>query len=253
MENFYKVYLKSSEYMQEIENESVKVIITSPPYWDLKNYYHPEQIGFKEEYDIYLERLLNVFRECYRVLRKDGNLYININYRRKNGKLIRIHDDLIKKLVREGFYFQRKIIWNKPSGIPSQKFFTDRYEYILFFTKRPNYSLNEIYAFNDYKCDIEKDKYDVWRIVKKAGSIGKKIPHPAIFPVELAERAILLSSKKNDIVLDPFLGSGTTLIASAINGRNFLGYEINKSFKELILSRIEKEFSFIKNKVEFIY
>lgn len=241
------IFFKSSEKMFGVKSCSVQTIVTSPPYWDLKNYKHSNQIGFNEPYELYLERMHNVWVECFRVLKKDGSIFININYRRFNNSLLRIHDDFINQLVKIGFLFQEKLIWHKPSGIPtSLPRLADRYEYILHFSKSANFFLSNDYKFNDYKNNLTENIYNSWRIIKKAGSIGKKFEHPAIYPVELASRAILLTSKKNDYVLDPFLGSGSTTIAAILSDRNSICFELNSNYKTLIQYRLDKE---VKNKL----
>lgn len=92
-----------------------------------------------------------------------------------------------------------------------------------------------------------------WNINRKAGSVGKNTIHPAIFPTELVNRINIISTNKGDLVVDPFLGSGTSLIASINNGRNFIGYEYNEGFKELMNSRFESEINdYKKKKVSYI-
>lgn len=236
------IYIKSSENMSNVPNKSIQTIVTSPPYWDLKNYKHQNQIGYNESYELYLNRINLVWLECYRVLKDNGSIFININYRRFNNSIFRIHDDFIKQLVKIGFIFQEKFIWHKPSGIPtSLPRLADRYEYILHFSKQNNFYINKFFVYNDYKNNLDADYYNSWRIVKKAGSVGKQFEHPAIYPIELAQRAIELTTKTNDSVLDPFLGSGSTTIAAIKSERNSIGFELNDNYKELIEFRIQKE------------
>jgi DNA modification methylase len=142
-------------------------------------------------------------------------------------------------------------LWHKPSGIPTAGLrLADRYEYILHFSKNTNFFLNAAIVYNDYKNGLPFALYDSWRIVKKAGSIGKQFEHPAMFPDELAQRAIAIASLPNDIVLDPFLGSGTTMIAAIKSQRSCYGYELNVGYQPLIKHRLEKEFGMF-GKVEF--
>lgn len=242
----HTIYFRSSEKMLNVKNSSIQTIVTSPPYWDLKNYKHSNQIGFNESYELYLQRMNVVWEECFRVLKNEGSIFVNINYRRFNNSILRIHDDFIKQLVKIGFVFQEKLIWHKPSGIPTAlPRLADRYEYILHFSKSKTFYINEDFNFNDYKNNLNANRFNSWRIIKKAGSIGKQFDHPAIYPVELAQRAIGLTSKKNDYVLDPFLGSGSTTIAAIISNRNSISFELNENYKNLIKFRIDKE---VKNK-----
>lgn len=232
----HKIYFRSSEKMLDINDESVNTIITSPPYWDLKDYNHLNQIGYREKYSDYLDRLFLVWTECFRILKNDGNIFININYRIQKNQIIDIHNEIIDQMDKIGFIFKKKYIWHKPSSIPTNNYrFSDKYEYHLHFSKKEKNKFNNIF-FNDYLINKEFIP-DIWRIVKKAGSIGKKFEHPAIFPIELVKRSIELTTNTNDIVLDPFLGSGSTLIASDLSNRNFIGYEINKDYIELIKYR----------------
>lgn len=240
----HKIYFQSSEKMSVVKNKTIQTIVTSPPYWDLKNYNHKHQIGYNENYSLYLERMNKVWEECYRVLKDYGSIFININYRRFNNSILRIHDDFIKHLIGIGFIFQEKIIWHKPSGIPTAlPRFADRYEYVLHFSRNKKYYVNPEVKFNDYKNNLSLKVYNVWRIVKKAGSIGKKFEHPAIFPNELAQRTIELTSKEDDTVLDPFLGSGTTTIVAIQSKRKSICFELNSGYLQLIKFRLKKDMS----------
>lgn len=249
--NFIKkaeVYFKTSENMSEIKNEEIDLVVTSPPYWDLKNYFKDGQIG-QESYEKYLERLSKVWKECYRVLKNDGNIFININTRTKNSKPILIPGDIIYECEKIGFLLKDIIIWHKSSGIPtSAKNLTDKYEYVLWFIKKDEREIpiEEIMNIKDYKND--KLNYgNIWNINRKAGSAGKDYIHPAIYPTKLVERIVKLLTNEGDIVLDPFLGSGTSLIGAINLNRNFKGYEYNKDFYDLINYRTNKEV----NKIDF--
>jgi DNA modification methylase len=242
MVNEYKIYFKTSESMDDVKDKSIKTIVTSPPYWDLKNYLVKGQIGYEESYEDYLKRLEAVWKECHRILKDDGSIWININSRTYKKKIYLIPHDIIKSMSKIGFDFKYSFIWHKPSGIPSSpKNLSDHFEYVLFFVKDKNkFEFNNKELWSDDYGLLEKGKIGTaWRIVKKAGSVGKDIPHPAIYPDELVERIVRLTSKENDFILDPFLGSGTTLIASRKLNRSCIGYELNnKEYKELIKRRI---------------
>ncbi len=231
----------SSESMDMITNDSVKVVVTSPPYWDLKDYFKPGQIG-QEPYITYLERLNNVWKGCYDKLKKSGSLWLNINIRTKNGKVILIPKDFIMQCKAIGFHYKGVLIWHKSSGIPThEKNIVDRHEYVLVFSKDETLHINSrIAEFADYKNErINGGLF--WNINRKAGSVGKQFIHPAIYPNELVSRIVKMTTEENDTVLDPFLGSGTTLIASVIEGRNCIGYEYNEGFKDLIKNRFDNE------------
>lgn len=240
--NSHEVFFDTSEHMKHIENDSIDLIVTSPPYWDIKNYFKDGQIG-KESYETYLNRLALVWRECYRVLKDTSSMWININIISKNKKPILIPNDIIKQCEQIGFKFRDIVIWHKSSGIPTRdNNIVDRHEYLLWFTKTNNYKFNNSYLSNidEYKnADINQG--DIWNINRKAGTIGKNYIHPAIYPTELIERIINLCTNKGDIVMDPFLGSGTTLIATIKSNRYFKGFEYNEQFAALINHRLELE------------
>ncbi len=231
----------TSEKMDKIADGSINVVITSPPYWDLKDYFKKGQIG-QESYSTYLDRLYKVWKGCFNKLTTNGSLWLNINIRTKNGKVILIPRDFVAQCRKIGFHYKGVLIWHKSSGIPTHdKNIVDRHEYVLVFSKSEHLNINAcISNFKDYKNDkINGGLF--WNINRKAGSVGKHYIHPAIYPNGLVSRIVQVTTNINDTVLDPFLGSGTTLIASVLEGRNCIGYEYNEGFKELILSRYKNE------------
>lgn len=241
-EIFDKVFFKSSEAMTDVRDNSVKVVVTSPPYWNLKDYFKEGQIG-QESYETYLTRMRMVWSECYKKLSDDGSLWININIRVQSGKIIPIPHDFVKMCKDIGFYYKGIVIWHKSSGIPTgDKNIVDRHEYILIFSKTEYFTVNKsiFRSFADYKNDAMNGG-GFWNINRKAGSVGKKFIHPAIYPNDLVTRILLAASEEGDVSLDPFLGSGTSLIAAHQNKRAFIGYEFNEGFKELMLSRVNDE------------
>lgn len=235
------VVFGTSERMTKIPNGSVNVVVTSPPYWDLKDYFKEGQIG-QESYQTYLNRLYKVWNGCYDKLSEDGSLWLNINIRTKNGSVILIPRDFVLQCKKIGFHYKGVLIWHKSSGIPTHdKNIVDRHEYVLVFSKSEKLNINSrICDFSDYKNEkINGGLF--WNINRKAGSVGKQFIHPAIYPNDLVSRIIQVTTCENDMILDPFLGSGTTLIAAIKEGRNCIGYEYNEGFKELILSRCNVE------------
>lgn len=244
------VIFGTSERMTKIPNGSVNVVVTSPPYWDLKDYFKEGQIG-QESYQTYLNRLYNVWKGCYDKLSEDGSLWLNINIRTKNGSVILIPRDFVLQCKKIGFHYKGVLIWHKSSGIPTHdKNIVDRHEYVLVFSKSEKLNINSrICDFSDYKNGkINGGLF--WNINRKAGSVGKQFIHPAIYPNDLVSRIIQITTSENDMVLDPFLGSGTTLIAAIKEGRNCIGYEYNEGFKELIISRYFMEVG--KDNITFI-
>lgn len=236
------VYFKSSEAMREVDDDSVSVVVTSPPYWDLKDYFKEGQIG-QEPYDIYLARIKTVLQECFKKLTSTGSLWININIRTRAGKVIAIPRDFVRICKEIGFFYKGIFIWHKSSGIPTgEKNIVDRHEYVLVFSKNQDFLFDR--AKQKSFCDYRNPSINggtFWNINRKAGSIGKKYIHPAIYPCELVARIVQLASAEGDIILDPFLGSGTSLIASLQLKRSFIGYEFNEGFKGLMESRYANE------------
>jgi len=243
---FAKVFWRTSENMNEIKNETVDLVVTSPPYWDLKDYFKEGQIG-QESYHIYLERMYKVWNECYNKLTKNGSLWVNINIRVKSNKSILLPKDFIAQCKKIGFYYKGILIWHKSSGIPTHdKNIVDRHEYVLVFSKNQNLTINEkIKHYTDYK-NPEINGGLFWNINRKAGSVGKQL-HPAIYPNELVSRIVESCTTERQTVLDPFLGSGTTLIAAVLLNRNCYGFEYNEGFNKLIMGRIQNEIGLLKN------
>lgn len=237
-----KVIFKSSEDMSDIRDSSVKLAVTSPPYWNLKDYFKEGQIG-QESYDSYLARMKTVWTQCYNKLSDDGSLWININIRVQKGKVIPIPHDFVKMCREIGFFYKGIVIWHKSSGIPTgDKNIVDRHEYVLVFSKKDEFSVNhDVFSkFADYKND-QINGGAFWNINRKAGSVGKKYIHPAIYPNDLVARIVNVTTTEEDTILDPFLGSGTSIIAAEQNHRVCIGYEFNEGFEELIRSRFNSE------------
>ena len=250
-----KVIFGTSENMDKIEDGTVDMIVTSPPYWDLKDYYKENQIG-QESYEIYSYRMYSVWEQCYKKLKDNGSIWININIRTRNGNPILLPKLFVKQCNKLGFKYRGISIWHKSSGIPTTaRNLSDHHEYIIIFTKSDETKI-DIKRFKQY-CDYKNEYIShklFWNINRKAGSIGKNTIHPAIFPTELINRINVVSTEYGDLVVDPFLGSGTSLIASLNNRRNFIGYEFNDKFKELMDSRFQNEIiDYENNDIEYIF
>mgnify|MGYP001310912950 FL=1 len=235
-----KFILGTAENMKELPDNSVHLMITSPPYNVSKEY--DEDLSLKE----YLQLLENVFKETYRVLVNGGRACINVaNLGRK--PYIPLSDYISKMMIDIGFNMRGEIIWNKAASASpstawgswqsaSNPILRDIHEYILVFSK------------GDYKREkgkkentISKEQFMEW--TKSIWTINaesaKKIGHPAPFPEELPYRLIQLYSFKGDIVLDPFMGSGTTAVAALKTDRKFVGYDISKEYIALAEKRVE--------------
>ena len=238
------IIANSCENMKDIPNNSLHLMITSPPYNVSKEY--DNDLSLKE----YLSLLKNCFTETYRVLVDGGRACINIaNIGRK--PYIPLSDYVSKIMIEIGFNMRGEIIWNKSAGAgistawgsfqsASNPILRDVHEYILIFSKG-NYKRERDKVEKEFRHDnITKEEFIEWTksVWTMNTESAKRIGHPAPFPEELPNRLIKLFSFTNDIVIDPFMGSGTTAIAAIKNNRNFVGYEINKEYINIANNRI---------------
>lgn len=230
----------SAENMKELPNNSIHLMITSPPYNVSKEY--DEDLSLDE----YLKVLKNSFSETYRVLVNGGRACINLaNLGRK--PYIPLSDYVSKIMLDIGYNMRGEIIWNKAaSASPSTAWgswlsaanptLRDIHEYILIFSKG-DYKRERL----DKANSITKEQFMEWTksIWTMNAESAKRIGHPAPFPEELPNRLIQLYSFKGDIILDPFIGSGTTAVSAIKAERNFVGYDINPDYIKLARKRID--------------
>ena len=248
------IYLKSSESMSEVYDESVDLIVTSPPYnIDIKYGNKTENgkvtaskaVKYADNMveSAYREMLRTVFEECKRVLKKNGSIWINIKNRYNNGEIITPF--WIQEYFPE-FTLKNLIIWNFDWGGSTNKRFSPRYEFVFWFTKdKNNYTFNisdvSIPAVNyrpdRYKTQL-KNPSDVWNIPMVSGNFLERTGHPAQFPEKLVERIILAGTNRKDVVLDPFMGSGTTAVVAKKLGRQYIGYEIVPEYVDMSSIRL---------------
>ena len=238
-----RLYCKSSESMDEIPDNSVHLMITSPPYNVGKEYDSDLTL------DEYLDLLTRVFGQTYRKLVTGGRACINIaNIGRK--PYIPLHAMVIEIMLDLGYLMRGEVIWDKSASAggscawgswmsASNPVLRDFHEYILIFSKE-SYSKDKKQEKRD---TIEHDEFIQWTksIWTFPAVNAKKIGHPAPFPVELPHRLIKLYSYEGDVVLDPFVGSGTTCLAAIQNNRKYIGYEIKKEYIELAEKRISNQ------------
>lgn len=239
-----RIFCKTSENMEELPDNSVHLMITSPPYNVGKEY--DENLTLEE----YREFLKSIWKEIKRVLVPGGRACINIaNLGRK--PYIPIHAFIIEDMLNLGFLMRGEIIWNKASSVsPSTAWgswlsaknptLRDIHEYILVFSKGKFSRQNP----DNRKSTISKQEFleftkSVWTFPAESAT---KVGHPAPFPVELPYRLIQLYTFEEEIVLDPFMGSGQTAIAAIKARRHYVGYEINEEYVKLAERRI-KNFS----------
>ena len=249
------IYDSSSENMSQIDSESIDMIVTSPPYNIDINYGNKTKNGkvvnskgikYKDDYseEEYKDMLNKVFSECKRVLKKDGSIFINIKNRYKDGV---INTPFWIQKFFSDMFLKNVIIWNFDWGGSTNKRFAPRYEYVFWFTKsKENYKFNldavKIPALNyrpdRYKSQL-KNPSDVWKISMVSGNFEERTAHPAQYPERLIERIVGCSTNENDIVLDPFIGSGTTAVVAKKMNRDYIGYEIVQEYIDISNQRIK--------------
>lgn len=235
------IFCKSSEQMDELPDNSVNLMITSPPYNVTKEY--DDNLSLDE----YVDLLNRVWKETYRVLVPGGRACINVaNLGRK--PYIPLHSYIIEGMLSLGFLMRGEIIWNKASSAsPSTAWgswlsaanpvLRDIHEYILVFSK-DSFSMPR----NGKEATIKKEEFLEWTksVWTFSAVSAKKVGHPAPFPEELPHRLINLYSFKNDVILDPFLGSGTSCISALKNNRNYVGYDISQEYINLANSKLNE-------------
>jgi len=319
------------EGLSQLEDSSVDACVTSPPYYGLRDYGIDGQIGLEITPELYIKKLVEVFREVRRVLKNDSTLWLNIGdsyggsgkgiwnnpklnkqtYKPtsadgiadvptvfgsiKNKDLMGIPWMLAFALREDGWYLRQDIIWHKPNAMPEsvRDRCTKAHEYIFLLSKSKKYYFNHeavkepcvgfnnelpagskgtltpnsrrrtgnnktfrgggIYTNNrSFNNHIPADKASVGlkpsetglrnkRSVWSVGTKGYNGSHFATFPTELIRPCILAGSQPNGIILDPFLGSGTTAVVALQEGRDFIGIELNKDYADMATSRIAKE------------
>lgn len=241
-QNINKIFCKSSEDMSELPDNSIHLMVTSPPYNVGKEY--DENLSLTD----YMSLLRRVFEETYRVLVPGGRACINIaNLGRK--PYLPLHIYIIEDMQDIGFLMRGEILWDKGSSAsPSTAWGTylkannpvlrDVHEYILVFCKDTFTRSNPLKRSNT----ISKEEFleytkSVWKFGAERAS---KVGHPAPFPVELPYRLIQLYTFEGDIVLDPFVGSGSTCIAALKTNRKYVAYDIDKKYCDLTGRRISQ-------------
>ena len=238
-----KIFNKSSEDMNELVDNCVSLTVTSPPY----NIGKDSDLELNDEE--YWKMINKVFSETYRVTKSGGRLVVNVaNLGRK--PYIPFSKYFTEALNEIGFIMRGEIIWQKSKGAnanfawgswlsASNPVIRDIHEYCLVFSK------DSMKNSSGGKSTIEKDEFmestlSIWNITPEK---AKKIGHPAPFPVELPKKFINLYSFEDDLILDPFIGSGTTAVASKLLKRKYVGYEINKNYIEIANNRLKIETS----------
>jgi site-specific DNA-methyltransferase (adenine-specific) len=258
-----------SRRMNEVQNSSIHLIVTSPPYWQLKDYGSKNQIGFNDSYEEYINNLNLVWKECYRLLHPGCRMAINIGDQFARSvyygryKVIPIRTEIIKFCETIGFDYMGAIIWQKKTTMNTTGGATVMgsypyarngiieidYEFILVF-KKPGKAPNVSKEIKELS-KIDKEKWKEYFSGHWYFNGVRQEGHIAMFPVELPKRLIEMFTFVGENVLDPFLGSGTTTVAAILTGRNSIGYEINNEFTPVIKEKIENATQSLFNKYEF--
>lgn len=271
----HKIIIGDSRNMAEVKNGSVDLIITSPPYWQIKDYGDKNQIGFNDTYEEYINGLNQAWSECYRVLNSGCRLCVNIGDQFARAitygryKIIPIRTEIIKFCESIGFDYMGAIIWQKMTTMntsggasvmgsypyPRNGHIAIDYEFILLF-KKLGATSNNVSRTVKEKSKLSNEEWRKyftghWNFAGEKQSNG----HIAMFPEELPRRLIKMFSFVGENILDPFLGSGTTSKMARELGRNSIGYEINKNFLPVIENKIGKSRSLFdqKDTIEVVY
>lgn len=306
--------------LQQLKAESTDCVVTSPPYWGLRDYGVKGQLGLEKTYQQYIGKLIEIFDEVKRVLKSTGTVWVNIAdtyggsncgygqkenssglqnvakqkyYPTSNGKpvaskifpksLIGIPYRFALAMIDKGWILRNTIIWQKPNAMPesAKDRFTNDFEYLFFFSKSKKYYFEQQYEdFLSNEYDMErmrkgrKEYSGKWsgkkqrirsrksafvaghakgrnkRAVWEINTRPFKDAHFAVFPEQLIETPIKSGCPKGGIVLDPFMGSGTTAIVAQKHGRKFIGLELNLKYVKIAGKRIAQSLNGISNKSE---
>lgn len=256
MQTKHRIIIGDSRSMAELHDKSIHLVITSPPYWQLKDYGSSNQIGFDDSYEEYINNLNLVWKECFRVIHDGCRLCINIGDQFARSvyygryKVIPIRTEIIKFCETMGFDYMGAIIWQKATTMnttggatimgsfpyPRNGIIKLDYEFILIFKKigtSPTVSkdLKE-------KSKMSTEEWNQYFFGHWNFNGVKQDKHLAMYPEELPKRLIKMFSFVGDTILDPFLGSGTTTLAAKNLDRNSVGYEINKKYLSLIKDKV---------------
>lgn len=270
------LYGPAAEQLSNIPSDSVQTVVTSPPYWGLRDYEHEGQIGNEETPQEFCKALVGIFEEVRRVLKGDGTVFLNLGdsyvrpankgapgwgggkskyiYERGGGRattkvdpskcdikpknLVGIPWRVALMLQDLGWYLRSDIIWHKPNVMPDPV--KDRptlaHEYVFLLSKKESYFYDHE-ALKEVGVNGElRNRRSVWSI--STGTLQQA--HFAVMPQELAVLCIKAGSRPGDLVLDPFAGSGTTLAAAAELQRDYVGIELNEKNRSLIEGKLEK-------------
>ncbi len=270
----------SVRVMSHLPDECVNTIVTSPPYFAQRDYNHPEQVGSESKPELYVSRIQRVFREAYRVLKNDGTLWLVLGDKYLDGRLCGLPWRCALALIEDGWILRSDIIWHKPNAMPSSVKTrpTTDHEYIFLFSKSDNYyydadAIRESHTTftehsrmkggrghfgkiggtpekgkNQDNPNLHRGRWDLAfhpkgrnkRTVWSVPLSKFRDTHFAVFPENLIEPCILAGAPTNGVVLDPFIGSGTTALVSKKNSRHYIGIDINPEYCNMASDRLDR-------------
>lgn len=262
METMHKLIQGDSRNLSLIKDRSVHLIITSPPYWQLKDYGNDGQIGFHDSYECYINNLNAVWAECYRVLHDGCRLCINIGDQFARSvyygryKVIPIRTEIIRFCETLGMDYMGAVIWQKQTTMnttgggavmgsfpyPRNGILKIDYEFILIFKKQGKAPVPTVEQKK--LSEMTKEEWNAYFASHWNFGGAKQDGHIAVFPEELPRRLIKMFSFAGETIFDPFMGSGTTALAARNLQRNSIGYEINPDFKLYYEQKVVSSLSF---------
>lgn len=268
----------ASQVLLRLPNESIDTIVTSPPYYQQRDYQHPDQAGIETNAAEYLDRLVGIFQQCRRVLKPNGTLWLNLGDKYLRGRLLGIPWRVALALAEDGWILRSDIIWHKPNAMPQpvKNRPTTDHEYIFLFSKNNEYyfdadAIREPHVTfgpnskmkggrnhfgkrngtpesgkNGGQSNLHDGRWDQafhpqGRNKRTVWSVplGKfREAHFAVFPPKLIEPCILAGCPEWGLVLDPFFGSGTVGLVARELQRNFIGIELNPEYVEMARERL---------------
>jgi len=264
-----RIYVADARAMPEVADASVALVVTSPPYYTIKDYDVPSQIGYGQSLHAYLCDLYRVWAECHRVLLPGARLCVNIGdqfaraKRFGRYKVIPLHAEIIAQAEQIGFDYVGAIIWQKRTTMetsggavimgsyphPPNGVVEIDYEFILLFKKRGKRRIpREVRE----AAAMTKDEWKSFFSGHWAFGGARQDEHGAVFPEELPRRLIRMYTVRDDLVLDPFLGSGTTAKVALALGRRAVGYELNPDFRPLIEAKLSEVEGLAADHVRFV-
>ena len=251
-----KIYNHSSEDMNEVATGSVHCIITSPPYYKMKEYGNGEfELGQEREIEKYLLNLSSIFRECYRVLRDDGSLFVNINDCVMGGQYQAVPHSFVLQMINQGWILNDEILWikNNPTYTRGKRSVRS-HEPIFHFVKSPDFYYNDEWL-KDLTDEEDRISYGVTKsspkvksgldfrdgvlstnvsstsdLRKKCKEEGFFLTHSATFPIDVPSICGLLTTREGDTILDAFAGTSTVGLFARSTNRKFIGYDLNPEF-----------------------